>query len=125
MYLRPGILVLAHLARFGFVAALVGRWMARSEPARSLDIRRLDGAGTLGGYLAAMRPAVLAGSTVVAAIVATLGLGEDLFADLMVGERLVRAKLNGQARPAEHSTVKIALDAGALHVFDRQTGARL
>ena len=52
-------------------------------------------------------------------------LGEDLFADLMVGERLVRAKLNGQARPAEHSTVKIALDAGALHVFDRQTGVRL
>jgi multiple sugar transport system ATP-binding protein len=52
-------------------------------------------------------------------------LGEDLFADLMVGERLVRAKLNGHARPAEHSTVKIALDAGALHVFDRQTGARL
>jgi ABC-type sugar transport system ATPase subunit len=52
-------------------------------------------------------------------------LGEDLFADLMVGERLVRAKLNGDARPAEHSTVKIALDAGALHVFDRRTGARL
>jgi len=52
-------------------------------------------------------------------------LGEDLFADVMVGERLVRAKLNGQARPAEHSTVKIALDAGALHVFDRQTGVRL
>jgi multiple sugar transport system ATP-binding protein len=52
-------------------------------------------------------------------------LGEDLFADLMVGERLVRAKLNGHSRPAEHATVKIALDAGALHVFDRQTGARL
>jgi hypothetical protein len=52
-------------------------------------------------------------------------LGEDLFADLMVGERLVRAKLNGHARPAERSTVKIALDAGALHVFDRQTGRRL
>ena len=52
-------------------------------------------------------------------------LGEDLFADLMVGERLVRAKLKDQARPAEHSAVKIALDAGALHVFDRQTGVRL
>ena len=52
-------------------------------------------------------------------------LGEDLFADLVVGERLVRAKLNGHARPAEHSTVKIALDSDALHVFDRQTGARL
>ena len=52
-------------------------------------------------------------------------LGEDLFADLMVGERLVRAKLNGHARPTEHSTVKIALDGTALHVFDRQSGARL
>jgi multiple sugar transport system ATP-binding protein len=52
-------------------------------------------------------------------------LGEDLFADLMVGERLVRAKLNGQTRPAEHSAVRIALDADALHVFDRQTGMRL
>jgi multiple sugar transport system ATP-binding protein len=52
-------------------------------------------------------------------------LGEDLFADLMVGERLVRAKLNGQARPAERSTVRIQLDGGALHVFDRQTGLRL
>ena len=52
-------------------------------------------------------------------------LGEDLFADLVVGERLVRAKLNGQARPAERSAVRIQLDAGALHVFDRQTGLRL
>jgi ABC-type sugar transport system ATPase subunit len=52
-------------------------------------------------------------------------LGEDLFADLMVGERLVRAKLNGQARPPERSAVRIALDPGALHVFDRQTGRRL
>ena len=52
-------------------------------------------------------------------------LGEDVFADLMVGDRLVRAKLNGQARPAERAAVRLALDAGALHVFDRQTGARL
>ena len=52
-------------------------------------------------------------------------LGEDLFADLVVGERLVRAKLNGQARPAERSAVRIQLDAGAVHVFDRQTGLRL
>ena len=52
-------------------------------------------------------------------------LGEDLFADLMVGERLVRAKLNGQARPAERSAVHIKLDGAALHVFDRQTGLRL
>ena len=67
----------------------------------------------------------LAGEGLPATVTMCEALGEDLFADLMVGERLVRAKLNGHARPAERSTVKIALDAGALHVFDRQTGRRL
>ena len=52
-------------------------------------------------------------------------LGEDFFVDLSVGERLVRAKLNGGERPAERSQVQVALDGRALHVFDRQTGARL
>ena len=67
----------------------------------------------------------LAGEGLPATVTMCEALGEDLFADLMVGERLVRAKLNGHARPAERSTVKIALDAGALHVYDRQTGRRL
>ena len=52
-------------------------------------------------------------------------LGEDFFVDLSVGERLVRAKLNGGERPAERSQVQVALDGRALHVFDRETGARL
>jgi multiple sugar transport system ATP-binding protein len=52
-------------------------------------------------------------------------LGEDFFVDLTVGERLVRVKLRDEARPAERSQVRIALDPGALHVFDRQTGLRL
>ena len=52
-------------------------------------------------------------------------LGEDFFVDLSVGERLVRAKMNGQARPAERSQVRIAFDAAGLHVFDRRTGQRL
>jgi len=52
-------------------------------------------------------------------------LGEDFFVDLSVGERLVRAKLNGGERPAERSQVQVALDGRALHVFDRQSGARL
>jgi len=67
----------------------------------------------------------LAADGVPATVTMCEALGEDVFADLMVGERLVRAKLNGHARPTEHSTVKIALDGAALHVFDRQTGARL
>ena len=52
-------------------------------------------------------------------------LGEDFFVDLTVGERLVRAKMNGAARPAEHAQVRIAFDAAGLHVFDRQSGRRL
>jgi multiple sugar transport system ATP-binding protein len=52
-------------------------------------------------------------------------LGEDFFADLTVGERLVRAKLSGTDRPAERSQVQIGLDARGLHVFDKETGARL
>jgi len=52
-------------------------------------------------------------------------LGEDFFVDLSVGERLVRAKLDGGERPAERSQVQVAFDGRALHVFDRQTGARL
>jgi ABC-type sugar transport system ATPase subunit len=53
-------------------------------------------------------------------------LGEDFYADLSVGETLVRAKLHaGTARPAEQARVHLQLDAGALHVFDRATGLRL
>jgi ABC-type sugar transport system ATPase subunit len=52
-------------------------------------------------------------------------LGEDFFVDLTVGERLVRAKMNGAARPAERSHVRISFDAAGLHVFDRESGRRL
>ncbi|MGQ0547731.1 MAG: TOBE domain-containing protein [Betaproteobacteria bacterium] len=52
-------------------------------------------------------------------------LGEDFFVDLTVGERLVRAKMNGAERPAERSQVRIAFDAAGLHVFDKQNGRRL
>jgi multiple sugar transport system ATP-binding protein len=52
-------------------------------------------------------------------------LGEDFFIDVTLGEHLVRAKMNGAERPAERSQVRIALDPAALHVFDRETGARL
>jgi multiple sugar transport system ATP-binding protein len=52
-------------------------------------------------------------------------LGEDFFVDLSVGERLVRAKMNGAERPAERSQVRIELDPRALHIFDRRSGLRL
>jgi ABC-type sugar transport system ATPase subunit len=50
-------------------------------------------------------------------------LGEESYADLAVGELLVRVRV--QKRPAEHAQVRIQLDPEALHVFDRATGARL
>ena len=52
-------------------------------------------------------------------------LGEEFYADLMVGDLLVRAKLREGERPAERAQVRIHLDPSALHVFDRATGKRL
>jgi ABC-type sugar transport system ATPase subunit len=52
-------------------------------------------------------------------------LGEEFFADLAVGELLVRAKVRREERPAERARVCIQLNPEALHVFDRATGARL
>jgi ABC-type sugar transport system ATPase subunit len=52
-------------------------------------------------------------------------LGEDFYADLLLGELLVRAKLREGERPAEKAQVRIELDPKALHVFDKATGRRL
>jgi len=52
-------------------------------------------------------------------------LGEEIYADLMVGELLVRARLREGERPAEKAQVRIHLDPTALHVFDKATGKRL
>jgi ABC-type Fe3+ transport system permease subunit len=38
-----GVLVLAHLSRYGFVGALVGCWLAASEPRGLRELRALDG----------------------------------------------------------------------------------
>jgi ABC-type sugar transport system ATPase subunit len=50
-------------------------------------------------------------------------LGEEVYADLALGELLVRAKVG--ERPAERAQVCIELDAAALHIFDRASGMRL
>ena len=52
-------------------------------------------------------------------------LGEEFYADLAVGELLIRAKVPAGQRPAERSRVCLQIDPQALHVFDRATGARL
>ncbi len=47
------ILVLGHVARFGFVAILLGAWLARLEPTDQRDSRRVDGATGVVGFLRA------------------------------------------------------------------------
>lgn len=52
-----GLVVVTHLARFVFIASLVGWWLGASEPAELRGLRELDGATTVRGWLAAcVRP---------------------------------------------------------------------
>ncbi len=50
-------------------------------------------------------------------------LGEEFYADVAVGELLVRARV--KERPAERAQVRLQLDEAGLHVFDRASGLRL
>jgi multiple sugar transport system ATP-binding protein len=65
----------------------------------------------------------LAAEGLPATVTMSEALGEASYADLAVGELLVRAKVS--ERPAERAQVRIQLDPEALHVFDRQSGLRL
>jgi ABC-type sugar transport system ATPase subunit len=92
----------------------------------TLDLPALAALGTREVTLGIRPSAVrIAATGLPATVTMCEALGEDFYADLMVGERLVRAKLGAGPRPAEHAEVRLALDPAALHVFDRQTGARL
>jgi ABC-type Fe3+ transport system permease subunit len=46
----PAIFVIAHLARFSFIGALVGWLLARAEPPAQRDLRTIDGAIGLAGW---------------------------------------------------------------------------
>ncbi len=46
----PAIFAIAHLARFGFLGALVGWLLGRSEAREQRDLRRIDGAMGLAGW---------------------------------------------------------------------------
>lgn len=64
------IVVLAHVARFGFVGAVAACLLARAEPGDLRDLRRVDGADTIGGWARACLPVgapVLVGSALVTA----------------------------------------------------------
>jgi ABC-type Fe3+ transport system permease subunit len=50
------VIVLAHLARFGFLGALAGWWLARTEPQELRDLRRLDAGESIRGWIRAAMP---------------------------------------------------------------------
>jgi sugar lactone lactonase YvrE/ABC-type Fe3+ transport system permease subunit len=76
VYHTPAVLVLGYLARFAFVGALLARWMTLNEPRVLRDMRRLDDAVSLAGWLRATWPAALAVGGATGAIVGVLSMSE-------------------------------------------------
>jgi ABC-type sugar transport system ATPase subunit len=90
----------------------------------SLNLPSLQSRGARDVILGVRPSAVrLAAEGLPAIVTMSEALGEESFANLSMGELLVRAKV--ARRPAERSRVHIQLDERALHVFDRSTGIRL
>lgn len=73
--MTPVALVLGHLMCFGFVAALMARWMAGREPRQLSDLRRLDDVRSLLAMLHAGGPRIIAaaGATFIAVFVMAIG----------------------------------------------------
>ncbi|MHC4991433.1 MAG: SMP-30/gluconolactonase/LRE family protein [Planctomycetota bacterium] len=76
LYRGPAVLVLGHLARFGIVAVLLGRWLARQEALRQGDMRRLDGAESFRGWMESAWPRLRAAVAATVSIVLVLSVGE-------------------------------------------------
>lgn len=78
VYFRSPILLLAGLARFGFIAALLALWIGRSEPRELADVIRADGADTLPRLPIALGPRLLAGVVASLGVVGVLAFGETI-----------------------------------------------
>jgi ABC-type Fe3+ transport system permease subunit len=76
VYRTSVILNIGHVASFGALAALFGRWAAFSEPQSITDMRQLDGAQTLPGQIRSSWPRLLAAAVGSFAMIFVLALGE-------------------------------------------------
>ncbi len=76
MYATPAALVLAQLARFAFVAALIGRAAAMTEPGALADLRKLDDAVSLRDLVRTARPRFVAAIIASFLLVAALSMSE-------------------------------------------------
>lgn len=76
LYRSRFILTIGHLAAFGFIAGLFGRWAGLTVPPAQRDAQRLDGTRTLIGFLQANRPRIIGCALASFAIVFVLSMGE-------------------------------------------------
>jgi ABC-type sugar transport system ATPase subunit len=74
-----------------------------------------------------LRPSALRldGAGVPARVYLTEQLGDSVIVDLHLGDTLVRARLPEKTRLAEGAEVRLGFDAADVHLFDRDSGARL
>ncbi|MEM7228622.1 MAG: SMP-30/gluconolactonase/LRE family protein [Planctomycetota bacterium] len=70
------VLVIAYIARFGIIAALLAMWCVRREPTARRDLRVLDGASSLRGFVATNAPASRAAVIAAAVVMSMLALSE-------------------------------------------------
>ena len=76
IYRTPAILVLGHVARYAFLGALFGRWMAMREPRSIVELRAMDGGRTLPAWWRSARPRIMATCAATFGIVLVLSLSE-------------------------------------------------
>ena len=76
IYRSPAILVLGHIARYAFLGALFGRWMAIREPRSIVELRAMDGARGLPAWWRSARPRIMAMCAATFAIVLVMSLSE-------------------------------------------------
>ncbi|TVQ54787.1 MAG: hypothetical protein EA377_04805 [Phycisphaerales bacterium] len=76
IYRSPAILILGHVARYAFLGALFGRWMAIREPRSIVELRAMDGARRLPAWWRSARPRIMAMCAATFAIVLVMSLSE-------------------------------------------------
>ncbi|MBL1217272.1 MAG: hypothetical protein D8M59_07215 [Planctomycetes bacterium] len=76
IYDTPVIVMMAHLARYAMLAALFGRWIAKSEPQEIADLRLLDAGESIRGWLQVSGPRIWLPIASLAVIGSALALSE-------------------------------------------------
>jgi multiple sugar transport system ATP-binding protein len=82
--------------------------------------------GADGPVVCGVRPGALrlAGDGIPAQVYLVEDLGDSAIVDLTIGDRIVKMRVASAGALAEGDAIRVAFDAGAVHLFDPATGAR-